>query len=170
MTISEPKVKKLSLVGKTRAEVLTKDDARVGHDLLELLTQAMYVDPLTVYREYIQNAADAIDEAHRNGILSADETGRVDVYIDLTDRAVRIRDNGASIPRGLFIQRLLAIGLSSKRGKGLRGFRGIGRLAHRPVGGFRLLSGVSVSWTHRSTRARNRNHMERKDAERAPKL
>ena len=129
MTISEPAVKKLSLVGKTRTEALTKDDARVGHDLLELLTQAMYVDPLTIYREYIQNSADAIDEARRNGIIGANETGCVDVYIDLSGRAVRIRDNGASIPRGLFIKRLLPIGLSSKRGKGLRGFRGIGRLA-----------------------------------------
>lgn len=129
MTVSEPAVQKLSLATKARAEALTKDDAFVGHDLLELLTQAMYVDPLTIYREYIQNAADAIDEARRSGIFGANKTGRVDVYIDLPERAIRIRDNGASIPRGLFIHRLLAIGLSSKRGKGMRGFRGIGRLA-----------------------------------------
>src|SRR5437016_521399 len=122
MTVSEPAVQKLSLVSKARAEALTKDDTFVGHDLLELLTQAMYVDPLTIYREYIQNAADSIDEARRNGIFGANKTGRVDVYIDLAERAIRIRDNGASVPRGLFIQRLLAIGLSSKRGKGMRGF------------------------------------------------
>ena len=129
MTVSEPAVQKLSLVSKARAEALTKDDALVGHDILELITQAMYVDPLTIYREYIQNATDAIEEARRNGIFGANETGRVDVCIDLPERTIRIRDNGASIPRGLFIQRLLAIGLSSKRGKGLRGLRGIGRLA-----------------------------------------
>ena len=37
----------------------------VGKDVLELLSTAMYVDPLTIYREYVQNAADAIDEARR---------------------------------------------------------------------------------------------------------
>lgn len=30
----------------------------VGKDILELVSSAMYVDPLTIYREYIQNAAD----------------------------------------------------------------------------------------------------------------
>jgi len=129
VTVSEPAVQKLSLVSKARAEALSKDDILVGHDLLELLTQAMYVDPLTIYREYIQNATDAIEEARQQQIFGTNEVGRVDVHIDLPERAIRIRDNGASISRGLFIQRLLAIGLSSKRGKGLRGFRGIGRLA-----------------------------------------
>ena len=39
----------------------------VGKDILEVLSNAMYVDPLAIYREYIQNAADAIDEARRTG-------------------------------------------------------------------------------------------------------
>ncbi len=39
----------------------------VGKDILELLSSAMYVDPLTIYREYIQNAADAIDQARHVG-------------------------------------------------------------------------------------------------------
>ena len=129
MSTSDSLTKKLSLVAKNRSESLNRDDVRIGHDLLELLTQAMYVDPLTIYREYIQNAADSIDEARGNGIFRTNETGTVDIHIDLPERTLRIRDNGASIPRGQFIQRLLSIGLSSKRGKGLRGFRGIGRLA-----------------------------------------
>ena len=37
-------------------------EVEIGKDILELLTGAMYVDPLTIYREYVQNAADAIDE------------------------------------------------------------------------------------------------------------
>jgi hypothetical protein len=48
----------------------------VGKDILEVLSNAMYVDPLAIYREYIQNAADAIDEARRTGILSPRATGR----------------------------------------------------------------------------------------------
>jgi len=42
----------------------------VGKDLLELLSSAMYVDPLTIYREFIQNATDAIDEAEEEGMYS----------------------------------------------------------------------------------------------------
>ena len=34
----------------------------VGKDILELLSSSMYVDPMTVYREYVQNAADALDD------------------------------------------------------------------------------------------------------------
>ena len=30
----------------------------VGKDILELVSSSMYIDPLTIYREYIQNAAD----------------------------------------------------------------------------------------------------------------
>ena len=38
--------------------------------MLELVSSAMYVDPLTVYREYIQNAADAVDSARAAGLLA----------------------------------------------------------------------------------------------------
>ena len=40
----------------------------VGKDLLELLSSTMYVDPLTIYREFIQNATDAIDKADEEGL------------------------------------------------------------------------------------------------------
>ena len=41
--------------------------AYVGKDILELLSVSMYVEPLTMYREYIQNSTDSIDEASRVG-------------------------------------------------------------------------------------------------------
>ncbi len=43
----------------------------IGKDVLELLSTSMYVDPMTVYREYVQNAADAIDDARSAKLLSA---------------------------------------------------------------------------------------------------
>lgn len=129
MTIPSHAVQKVTILGGSRPELLSKDNVFIGNDLLELLTRAMYVDPLTIYREYVQNATDAIEEARQQGMLGSNEAGLIDVHIDLPQRAIRIRDNGASIPRSQFVQRLLAIGLSDKRGKGLRGFRGIGRLA-----------------------------------------
>jgi hypothetical protein len=100
----------------------------IGKDVLELLSTAMYVDPLTIYREYTQNAADAIDEACAAGLLQPGE-GRVDIAIDPTTRTIRFRDNGIGIPADRFHTILTAIGASSKRGTGARGFRGVGRLS-----------------------------------------
>lgn len=101
----------------------------VGKDILEVLSNAMYVDPLAIYREYIQNAADAIDEAHRTGILSPRKTGTVEIEIDIEKRAAIIRDNGTGIPSAEFENRLVSFGASVKRGTNSRGFRGVGRLS-----------------------------------------
>lgn len=101
----------------------------VGKDVLELLSSAMYVDPLSIYREYIQNAADAIDDAHEQGLVSPETTGRVDITVDSVERKIIVRDNGSGIPVDDAVGRLLAIGASSKRGTSARGFRGVGRLA-----------------------------------------
>lgn len=97
----------------------------VGKDVLELLSTAMYVDPLTIYREYIQNAADAIDEARRNGL----DAGGIDIQIDAATRSVSIRDDGAGIAAADFRRILTAVGASAKRGTSARGFRGVGRLS-----------------------------------------
>jgi molecular chaperone HtpG len=110
------------------AEAPALDQIVVGKDILELLSSAMYVDPMTIYREYIQNAADAIDLAHARGILG-DEPGRVDITLIPTGRTVRIRDNGVGLAAKDFARTLLSLGASGKRGSSLRGFRGIGRLA-----------------------------------------
>ena len=101
----------------------------VGKDVLELLSSAMYVDPLSIYREYIQNAADAIDDARAIGLLREDERGSVAITIDPDHRTMAIRDNGLGIGIGQAPERLLAIGASAKRGTRARGFRGVGRLA-----------------------------------------
>jgi len=101
----------------------------VGKDILEVLSSAMYVDPLAIYREYIQNAADAIDDARRDGVLGAGEVGNVEIEIDLETRATKIRDNGTGIPADDFENRMTSFGASVKRGTNSRGFRGVGRLS-----------------------------------------
>lgn len=100
----------------------------VGKDILDLLAGAMYVNPLDVYREYIQNAADAIDQA-LDANLKFEGQPSVSIRFDHTNRSVTIRDNGISISTGDFFRRLTAIGGSQKRGTALRGFRGVGRLS-----------------------------------------
>lgn len=101
----------------------------IGKDILELLTGAMYTDPLCVYREYIQNSCDAIDEARQIRLYKKSVPPIVDISINLTDRSVKIRDTGIGVPYRNFVRTLTAIGGSKKRGAKLRGFRGVGRLA-----------------------------------------
>jgi len=101
----------------------------VGKDILEVLSSAMYVDPLAIYREYIQNAADAIDEARRAGVLASNVAGAVEIEIDIEKRTAIIRDNGVGIPMDEFETRMTSFGASTKRGTNARGFRGVGRLS-----------------------------------------
>src|SRR3546814_12852447 len=86
----------------------------------------MYSDPVTIYSEYEQNPADAIEARRLDGPRGR---GRVEIRIDHDARSVRITDDGTGIPVSEAPRRLLAIGGSRKRGTDARGFRGIGRLA-----------------------------------------
>lgn len=99
----------------------------VGKDILELLSSSMYIDPMAMYREYVQNSADSIDSARTGGIV--DDAGKITIKIDPTVRTIVIRDNGVGLNATDFSDRLLALGGSKKRGTAARGFRGVGRLA-----------------------------------------
>jgi hypothetical protein len=108
---------------ETRLEVV------IGKDILELLSSSMYVEPLTIYREYVQNAADAIDEAVAARLLADRSEGRIEISLDHIGRRVQIRDNGIGVSKLDFKLLLTAFGASHKRGTSARGFRGVGRLA-----------------------------------------
>ena len=103
------------------------DPIFVGKDVLELLSSSMYIDPLSMYREYVQNAADAYDFVRE--CESSEAIGRVDIRIEPAARRILITDFGYGLDERMFYQRLTAIGGSSKRGTAARGFRGVGRLA-----------------------------------------
>ncbi len=130
MGLPAPALETSASRGRRRSvKPVTSDMVTVGKDVLELLSSAMYVDPLTIYREYVQNAADAIDDARADGVLGAEEPGEVALTIDATERSIRIRDNGSGIAADRVARVLLSIGASGKRGTSARGFRGVGRLA-----------------------------------------
>lgn len=99
-----------------------KSEFKAGMYLLETLSSGMYNDPLTIYREYIQNAVDSIDVVDRRKPLS------VKIDLDLANRKITFSDNGAGITSKDALKVLSAIGSSNKIDKGMRGFRGIGRL------------------------------------------
>jgi hypothetical protein len=138
------------------------DFVRIGKDVIEILTSGMYVSPVTVYREYVQNAADSIDAARAQGLFPAGKRGQVSIVIDHAARSVRIRDNGAGISARHALSTLLAIGGSPKRGMQARGFRGVGRLsglAYCRELEFRTKAAgegkiVSVTWDCRTLRER----------------
>jgi molecular chaperone HtpG len=138
------------------------DSVRIGKDVIEILTSGMYVSPVTVYREYIQNAADSLDAARSLGLLTKFKRGAVSISFDHSARSVTIRDAGAGIGVRDAIPILLAMGASPKRGTQARGFRGVGRLsglAYCRELEFRTKAAgeetiVSVSWDCRALRER----------------
>ena len=99
----------------------------VGKFTLESLTTGMYSDPRIVYREYIQNSVDSIENAVADGILT-DEEAQIKVLVDAENGCISIIDNGKGISSANAANVLLSIGKSTKRQEANRGFRGIGRL------------------------------------------
>ena len=95
----------------------------MGADILNLITTGMYHTPLAIYREYIQNAADAIDGSPWR------DRGRVEITISAGERNVKMRDNGPGLTHAQAKRDLIPIGRSRKRRGVDRGFRGIGRLS-----------------------------------------
>lgn len=99
----------------------------IGKYTLESLTTGMYIDPLILFREYIQNSADAIDDAIYRGLITKEES-RINVKLDNKNREVIIEDNGTGISKDKAFKILTDIGNSQKRFTNHKGFRGIGRL------------------------------------------
>jgi molecular chaperone HtpG len=117
---------KLNAKSEALAQTVSPEDVRVGKDVIEILTSGMYVSPLSIYREYVQNSADSIDQARAAGSSRA---GHVAVDVDHAARTVVIRDDGIGIRADKVADVLLAVGGSRKKGTLARGFRGVGRLS-----------------------------------------
>ena len=100
---------------------------QIGKDVIESLTLGMYEDCRFIYREYIQNAADAIDKAVSEGLMEKNYN-QIMVYIDTEKRRIVIEDNGTGIAKRNFASILLNIARSTKQRGIDKGFRGIGRL------------------------------------------
>ena len=95
----------------------------IGSDILNLITTGLYNNPLAIYREYIQNSADALAySGHR-------EDGKVVIHFDHSAASVTIRDTGPGLSPQSAKRALLPIAKSEKEPRANRGFRGIGRLS-----------------------------------------
>ncbi len=98
-----------------------------GKSVIETLSTAMYNNSLFLFREYIQNSADAIDAAVKDGILGKGE-GQISININGKERKISFEDNGTGIEKAGIITKLTNIGDSQKDRISNKGFRGIGRL------------------------------------------
>ena len=98
-----------------------------GANILENLTTGMYKSSQVIFREYIQNACDAIDKAISLDILKNDED-KIEIWIDAEKRLISIEDNGTGISENEFETTLQSIAQSDKQIDSEKGFRGIGRL------------------------------------------
>ena len=98
------------------------NEAIVGGDILRLVTAGMYNNPLVLYREYLQNAADSVASLCNNG-------STVTIKIDPLESQITITDNGAGLSPTDASRRLIPIGNSTKNPAVDRGLRGIGRLS-----------------------------------------
>ena len=87
--------------------------AFIGKNVIENLTTAMYEDLRIIYREYIQNAADSIDKAVAQGVISSTEA-RIDIEIDAKQRAITVSDNGLGINSANFQKVMSSIADSEK--------------------------------------------------------
>ena len=102
-------------------------EVQVGKYTLESLTSGMYSDPKIVYREYIQNSVDSLENAVRQGIIEQSSM-RIDIIVSEENSRISIRDNGTGIKSSETQATLMNVGNSKKRNANNRGFRGIGRL------------------------------------------
>jgi len=100
----------------------------IGKHILGSLTTSMYTNPLFIYREYIQNAADQIDALRSQGANSEKKRERIIVQIDKTSREITILDYATGVQSAKFVKTLKDIADSRKDAKRNKGFRGIGRL------------------------------------------
>lgn len=100
----------------------------VGKNLLKILMFNMYHEPKTIYREYVQNALDSINEAVRQEILAKVKDGSISISINRNMRQIVIEDNGKGIISSEAETKLLNIADSYKDGIVSAGQFGIGRL------------------------------------------
>lgn len=100
----------------------------IGKNVIETLTLGMYEDPMFIYREYIQNAADQIDVAVEQNILLNRKDGLIDIKIDEDKQIITIEDNATGIKKDNVWKFLSDVANSEKDKDKRKGFRGIGRL------------------------------------------
>ncbi len=106
---------------------MDNNQTKIGKHIVDILTQSMYEDSRFIYREYIQNSADAIDKAISEGLLKKEEC-EIHIKIEHLQKSIIIEDNATGIQQNRVIEILKNVADSEKERGVDKGFRGIGRL------------------------------------------
>ena len=100
----------------------------IGKNAIENLTRGMYDVAFFVYREYVQNAADQIDIAKKQGLYQYENEPSIFITIEPENKKIIIEDNATGIKQVEVFPLLGNIAQSTKNKYEDKGFRGIGRL------------------------------------------
>lgn len=103
-------------------------DCRIGKDQMRQYMGGLYENAMVVYREYLQNACDAVEQALQEGLIPNRRQANIAVSIDEYNRTITIEDVGIGIAKENIGPYLVSVASSQKFGKGLVGRHGIGRL------------------------------------------
>ena len=137
----------------------------LGGELLRLVTAGMYDNPLIIYREYVQNSADAI-------AAQGPDAGSVQIKIDPAGSQITILDDGTGLTPDEAVHCLIDLGQSPKDRSKDRGFRGIGRLSglafaeelHFTTRTCESTPPIRVSWNIRALRELDLTRVDAKTA------
>lgn len=102
--------------------------SKIGKRQMLQYMGGMYENSLVVYREYLGNACDAVEEALRLNIIPNRKHANIAVTIDNYNKCISIHDVGIGIARANIGPYLVDIASSDKYKKNLVGRFGIGRL------------------------------------------
>lgn len=102
--------------------------SRVGKDQMRQYMGGMYENSMVVFREYLQNACDAVELALREKLIDNRRQANIAVSLDQYNKTITIEDVGIGISRKNIGDYLVSVASSNKYKKGLVGKHGIGRL------------------------------------------
>lgn len=100
--------------------------SRIGKSQMRQYMGDLYENPMVVYREYIQNACDAIEDALSAGLIQDRKRSTIVVKIDIFNKAIIVEDKGVGISKENIAPYLVDVASSKKVGRA--GQYGIGRL------------------------------------------
>lgn len=102
--------------------------SKIGKDQMRQYMGGLYENSMVIFREYLQNACDAVEQALQAGLITNRKDANIAVTIDQYNKRIIIHDIGIGIARKNIPSYLVDVASSQKFNKQLVGRHGIGRL------------------------------------------
>ena len=101
--------------------------SKIGKDQMRQYMGGLYENSMVIFREYLQNACDAVEQAVQAGLITNRKDANIAVTIDQYNKRIIIHDIGIGIARKNIPSYLVDVASSQKFNKHLVGRHGIGR-------------------------------------------